>query len=113
MLAQASLIGSLGRTSSLSVAVDAPKPPESAVHVGAGLEVYVALGGHVDFAAERARMEKEAAKLAADVAKLDKKLSNEGFLAKAAPEVVEKDRGKRAELADKLERLNAQMAELG
>ena len=113
LLAQASLIGSLGRTSSLSVAVDAPKPPESAVHVGAGLEVYVALGGHVDFAAERARMEKEAAKLAADVAKLDKKLSNEGFLAKAAPEVVEKDRGKRAELADKLERLNAQMAELG
>ena len=95
------------------MAVDAPKPPESAVHVGAGLEVYVALGGHVDFAAERARMEKEAAKLAADVAKLDKKLSNEGFLAKAAPEVVEKDRGKRAELADKLERLNAQMAELG
>ena len=113
LLAQASLIGSLGRTSSLSVAVDAPKPPESAVHVGAGLEVYVALGGHVGFAAERARMEKEAAKLAADVAKLDKKLSNEGFLAKAAPEVVEKDRGKRAELADKLERLNAQMAELG
>ena len=81
--------------------------------MGSGLEVYVGLAGHVDLSAERARMEKERGKLEADVAKLDKKLSNEGFLAKAAPEVVAKDRGRRDELADKLARLNAQIAELG
>ena len=110
---QAALIESLGRTASLEVAVDAAKPAESVVHLGSGLETYVVLAGHVDFAAERDRMLKERDKLQADVAKLDKKLSNEGFLAKAAPEVIAKDRGKHAELAAKLERLNAQIEELG
>ena len=51
--------------------------------------------------------------MAADAAKLDKKLSNPGFLAKAAPEIVEKDRARHAELVDKLARVEAQLAELG
>ena len=36
-----------------------------------------------------------------------------GFLAKAAPEIVEKDRAKHAEMTDKLARVEAQLAELG
>ena len=78
-----------------------------------GLEVYIGLSGLVDFAAERTRLEKERAKLAGDAAKFEKKLSNPGFLAKAAPEIVEKDRAKLAEIADKLARVEAQLAELG
>ena len=45
-------------------------------------------------------------------AKFEKKLSNPGFLAKASPEIVEKDRAKHAELADKLQRIEVQIAEL-
>ena len=63
--------------------------------------------------AERARLVKEREGVAKDAAKFEKKLSNPGFLAKAAPEIVEKDRAKLADLTDKLARLDAQIAELG
>jgi len=43
---------------------------------------------------------------------VNKKLSNEGFLAKAAPEVIEKDRTKAAELAETVATLTAQLGEL-
>ena len=111
--AQRGLIEGMGNTSTLVIATDAEKLPESSVTLAPGLEVYIGLSGLVDFAAERARLEKERGKLAADAAKFEKKLSNPGFLAKAAPEIVEKDRAKLAEIADKLARVEAQLAELG
>ena len=81
--------------------------------MGSGLEIYVSLHGLVDFAAERARLEKERTKLAADAAKFEKKLSNPGFLAKAAPEIIAKDKAKLADLTDKLGRIDTQLAEIG
>ena len=98
---------------SLAIGAQVEKPAESSVTLAPGLEVYIVLSGLVDFEAERARLEKERVKLAADAAKLGKKLSNPGFLAKAAPEIVEKDRAKHAEMTDKLARVEAQLAELG
>ena len=113
LLAQAHLIGQLANVEELEVAVETSKPAESAVVLGSGLEVYIVLAGHVDFDAERARLVRERDGLAKDVAKFEKKLSNPGFLAKAAPEIVEKDKAKLADLADKLARIEAQLAELG
>lgn len=109
---QRGLIESMGNISELVMAADIEKPAESSVTLGSGLEAYICLSGLVDFAAERARLQKEREKLAADAGKLDKKLSNPGFLAKAAPEIVEKDRAKHAELVDKLARVEAQLSEL-
>lgn len=109
---QSQLISSLARTSSLSVSPDAPKPPESAVGLVSDVEVYTVLSGLVDFDAERKRLEKEAGKLQADAAKLQKKLSNPGFLSKAAPEVVEKDKARLADAEAQLERLHQQLSEL-
>ena len=57
-------------------------------------------------------LRKEREKAAAELERLGKKLSNEGFLAKAAPEIVEKDRARAAELADELALIDAQLAEL-
>ena len=111
--AQRGLIEGMGNVASLQMAADVEKPAESSVTLAPGLEVYIVLSGLVDFEAERARLEKERVKLAADAAKLGKKLSNPGFLAKAAPEIVEKDRAKHAEMTDKLARVEAQLAELG
>ena len=110
--AQSLLLTSLGNVSELVIAADAEKPAESSVALAAGLEVYICLSGHVDFGAEKVRLEKEQGKLSKDVEKLEKKLSNPGFLAKAAAEIVEKDKAKLAELSDKLARVNAQLAEL-
>ena len=72
------------------------------------------LAGVIDAAAERGRLGKEIGKLAGDIDKIDKKLANPGFLAKADPEVVEEQRERRREseaararLATALERLGA------
>ncbi len=109
-----SQIISMARASELSIVPsDAHKPAESACVVAHGCEVYCVLTGLIDFEAERARLTKERATLQKDEAKFAKKLSNPGFLAKAAPEIVEKDTAKLAELRDKLVRVEEQLAELG
>ena len=109
-----SQIVSMARASELLIVPsDAHKPAESACVVAHGCEVYCVLTGLIDFEAERARLTKERATLQKDEAKFAKKLSNPGFLAKAAPEIVEKDTAKLAELRDKLARVEEQLAELG
>jgi len=97
---------------SLVVAADASKPAHAVVTVTPSAEVYVSLEGLVDFAAERERVRKELAKVAEELARIEKKLGNEGFLAKAAPEIIAKDRGRAAELAAAAASLTAQLAEL-
>ena len=88
-------------------------PAQSAATLVSGCEVYCALSGLVDFEAERARLSKELDKLEKEAAKLDKKLSNPGYLAKAKPEIVEKDRAKHAEAAAKADLVRTQLSELG
>ena len=105
-------ITSMARVSSLSIAAGAQKPAESAAVVVEGAEVYCVLAGLIDFDAERARLQKEQKKLAADAAKFAKKLQNPGFLAKAAPEIIEKDRAKLADLEDQLARVESELAVL-
>ncbi len=82
-------------------------PKESATEVVRGIEVILPLAGVVDLAAERKRLGKEIEKLEKDAKGLDRKLSNEKFLAKAPPEVVAKDRARRADIDDTLGKLRA------
>jgi valyl-tRNA synthetase len=105
-------ICSLAGIGELQIASDVAKPPHAAVAVAAGSEMYLSLEGLVDFAAERMRVAKELAAAQADLERLTRKLSNEGFLAKAAPEVIEKDRAKAVELAGAVSKLTGQLGEL-
>lgn len=109
---QAQLICGMGALGSFTSSVDAQKPEESSVSLAPGVEVYIQLSGLVDFAAERARLEKQLAKLESDEARYAKKLQNPGFLAKAAQEVIEGDRQKLADISDQVSRVKAQLAEL-
>ena len=110
---QVPFIASLAKTSSLEVGVAVEKPVESSTAVDSGLEIYTCLAGFVDFDAERTRIKKELDKVTADASKFEKKLSNPGFLAKAADEIIQKDKAKLAELNDKRARLSASLEELG
>ena len=110
--AQQTLICALANVEIVKAAQDAEKPNESAVVLAEGLEVYILLSGLVDFAAERARLEKQIAAVEKDRVKFEKKLNNPGFLSKAAPEVIEKDKVKLAEFTQQSERLKAQLAEM-
>ncbi len=55
------------------------------------------LKGVIDLAAERARLDKELAKAEADIRRVDAKLSNPDFMARAPEEVVDGEREKREE----------------
>jgi valyl-tRNA synthetase len=109
---QAGVIRSLAGIGALTIDQFAEKPAHSSVAVAAGSELYIPLEGIVDFAHERARVGKELEAAHADLEKLTRKLANEGFLAKAAAEVIEKDRARAGELADAVWKLTAQLAEL-
>jgi len=103
---------SLAGVSGFTADTAAAKPAHSATVIASGMEVYIPLEGLVDFEAEASRLNKERARIATELSRLEKKLSNEGFLAKAAPEVIEKDRAKAAEFADSLALVEGQLAEL-
>ncbi len=109
---EAAHIRTLAAVDVLVIDAAAVKPAHSAVAVAAGLELYVPLEGLVDFEKERERVARELATARTDLDKLTRKLGNPGFLAKAAPEVVEKDRNRSAELQAAVAKLAAQLAEL-
>jgi valyl-tRNA synthetase len=110
--AEADIIRSLAGVGTLSVSADAGKPAHSAVAVALGGEIFVPLEGLVDFAHERARVQKELAVVVLEMERLAAKLGNAGFLAKAAPEIVEKDRARATALAEQAAKLESQFAEL-
>jgi valyl-tRNA synthetase len=112
ILSQADLVSSLVNIGKLSVNVDASKPASSTATVLDGLTVYTIVEGYVDFDAERKRIEKTLAAEEKEVARLEKKLSNPGFLAKAAQEVIDKDTAKLEASKEKLEALKEQLSEL-
>ena len=105
-------IANLARLTSLTIAKEAFRPPQSAVGLAAGLEIFVPLAGLVDFAQEEARLVKELKKTEKEFAGVSKKLGNEKFIAKAPTEVIAKEQGKYKELNLKLEKLKVNIKTL-
>ncbi|MDR2714807.1 MAG: valine--tRNA ligase [Coriobacteriales bacterium] len=106
------LIKSLANTGALTIAAAAEKPAQSSVTVASDYEIYVVLEGLVDFDKERTRLSATRTKTAEDLAKIEKKLANEGFINKAAAEIIEKAHEDAAELTAALEQIDAQLASL-
>ena len=105
-----SFIESLGKTSSLALDMaGAEKPANAAAAVIAGAEVYVPVGGLIDIPKEIERTTKEAATVQAELTKLTGKLANEGFLAKARPDVIEKTKEEAAGFQERLTALTARL----
>jgi valyl-tRNA synthetase len=100
----------MARLSDISFAASAP---QGAVQLLVRGEVAaLPLKGVIDLAAEKARLEKEAAKAEADIRRVDAKLSNEKFVANAPEDIVEEEKEKReaavarkARILEALERL--------
>ncbi|PZP91801.1 MAG: valine--tRNA ligase [Variovorax paradoxus] len=76
-------------------------------------EARLALYVEVDVAAEKARLGKEVARIEGEIAKANGKLSNEAFVAKAPPAVIEQEKKRVADFGATLQRLQTQLVRLG
>lgn len=110
--AQHDFICGVGRVGALTASVGQQKPEGAVSVVDGGLEVFVVVGGLVDLAAEVVQLRKGLAKAEGELAGVTKTLGNAGFVAKAAPAIIERKRSQQAELEQTVERLKAQIADL-
>jgi valyl-tRNA synthetase len=88
-----------------SVSFEAQAPKGSAQMLLGEATICIPLGNLIDLKAESARLAKEAGKIAAEMDRIEKKLSNEKFVANAREEVVEAERERLVELKEAAQRV--------
>jgi valyl-tRNA synthetase len=97
----------------LEYSTSAPDAPRGSVtFVLDRATVAFPLEGIVDLPSEAARLAKDIAKLEADAKKIDAKLGNAEFVAKAPDEVVEEQRERRDEALATVQKLAAALAQI-
>ena len=84
-------------------------PDEAMSAIITGAEIFIPLDDLLDYKAEFERLSREKKKLEDEVARLEKKLSNEGFVAKAPPQIIAEEREKAAGYQDKLEKIQERL----
>ncbi len=110
LLRQGALIRRMARLSEAAVGNEAPAGSITAAVDGA--TVNLPLADIIDVKAEGARLRKKLDKLSKEAGGLEKKLSNQGFLAKAPAEEVEKQRARLAAAEEEKAKLAAAVARL-
>ena len=76
------------------------------------MQLLIPMAGLIDKDAELARLAKEIGRIDKDVQRLNGKLGNAGFVAKAPAAVVQKERDKLAEQQSALEKLRRQQEKI-
>ncbi len=112
---QAKFIETLARVRSLVILSRAERKSEEEevlVLVLKEAEVVLPWEGMVDKLAEKERLMKEREATLTRIARLNERLGDSAFLAKAPPHIVEKEKGKLHTLEDKLERLESELSQL-
>lgn len=98
--------------SELVISDEISAPEKSMSTVLSGLEMYLPLEGLLNIDEEIKRLEKEAEKYAKEVERVQKKLSNEGFMKKAPEKVIAEERAKEADYQEKYDNVLARIKEL-
>jgi valyl-tRNA synthetase len=99
-------------TSMLEIDLTMAAPDKAMTAIITGAELYLPLAGLIDITQELARLDKELQSLHGEVERIEKKLGNEGFVAKAPAKVIEEEKAKLADYADKRDKVIARLAEL-
>lgn len=106
--------GQLGALVNVSLQPVAGSPGAGHTRLIAGsVQGFIALSGLIDVDAEAVRIRKTMAEADVELSKANRKLSNAGFLAKAPDDVVAKEQAKADEATAMIEKLTAQLEELG
>ena len=85
------------------------RPPQSAIAVVHGMELYIPLDGLVDLDKEKMQLEKRKIKIEGLLIGIDKKLSNKQFINNAPENVVDGERKKGVNLRDELTKINSNL----
>jgi valyl-tRNA synthetase len=102
----------LARGASLSP-LTGPPPPGSAQAVIDEATLILPLAEVIDLAAERARLARDRDRARADAQKLEEKLANQDFVARARAEVVQENRDRLTRAEAEIARLDAALARVG
>lgn len=105
-----SYIQEMAKVNELEILASLVEKPKHAVSaLSASAEVYVPLEGVIDVEKELGRLQKEMKTAEIELSKAEGKLSNDAFLSKAPPEVIEKEKGKAQEARAKKEGINQRL----
>ncbi|WP_044640580.1 valine--tRNA ligase [Risungbinella massiliensis] len=96
----------------MTVQADLERPEQSMTAVVTGAELFLPLKGLVDLEQTLARLQVEWKKLNSEVERVEKKLSNPGFVAKAPENVVAAERAKGEEYKEKRDKVSARIEEI-
>ena len=106
-------IRQLASVDELKILTDtAVKPDNAMTAVTRGIEVYLPLKGLIDVEKETQRLNKEIEGMAKELARIEGKLGNEGFLAKAPEAVVAKEKAKAAEITIRMDAVTERLVYL-
>jgi valyl-tRNA synthetase len=106
------LLTRVGRVESIN-ALDANEPaPASATALLGDMRILVPMKGVIDVDAELSRLRKHQERAATDLSRCRGKLDNDNFVSNAPPEVVDKERGRAAELERQIAQLEEQINKL-
>jgi valyl-tRNA synthetase len=100
-------IKSLARIGELTYAdsiVESEKSKYLTAHLS-GIDLYIEVAGLIDVEKELARIDSELQSIEKELARSEGKLSNEQFVSKAPPAIIEKERRIASELAEKKAKL--------
>lgn len=101
---------SLAKLESIRVLADGEATPACATALVGKSELMIPMAGLIDKDAELDRLAKEIAKTQGEIARIEGKLGNEGFVAKAPEAVITKEREKLAGYQEALVKLEQQKA---
>jgi valyl-tRNA synthetase len=108
---QSGFLTTMTNIRSLDIQAQAEPPAFAATAVAAGVTIFVELPEEMR-AQEATRLEKEIARLTGEQSRLEAKLNNESFTAKAPAAVIEKERAKLDQLATEAQQLEGKLAAL-
>lgn len=107
-----SVITRLTNPQKIEIDVNVKIPEKAMSAIISGAEIYLPLAGLIDIKQELDRLEKELNKLDAEVERVEKKLSNQGFVAKAPEHVIKEEKTKQQDYMEKRNQVRARITEL-
>ena len=105
-------LSKLAKLESIQWLESGDEAPMSATALAGNMEILIPMAGLIDVEQELARLDKEAEKLNKDFQRISGKLNNPNFTDKAPEAVVEKEKGKLADVESTLKKIEEQRQQL-